>query len=305
MLDAYFLEQFRLRVDDHPFDVEMRSPARSLFAFLSLNPDRKFRREVLAAELWGHPPMDIMKRLRQALHEINRAFDNTPLSRESFLTAKSGTVEFNGKAPFRSDVHAFMALTNECLSDTPSQADAVSLQKAAELYRGDLLPGCHDDWCLGPRELLRLQYLNSLECVMHHHLQRSEWNAAIASGAKLLARDPVLEHIHRKIMASHHMKGDRASAIAQYESCKRTLRQELGVSPMKETTALYERIIADTAPEASAVINIGAPGTEASGPGQPIGALLDGALRTISGTERSLQSMRTTLAEAKRRADSG
>ena len=121
MLDAYFLEQFRLRVDDHPFDVEMRSPARSLFAFLSLNPDRKFRREVLAAELWGHPPMDIMKRLRQALHEINRAFDNTPLSRESFLTAKSGTVEFNGKAPFRSDVHAFMALTNECLSDTPSQ----------------------------------------------------------------------------------------------------------------------------------------------------------------------------------------
>jgi len=305
VLEACFLGQFRLHAEVYHCDITMRSPARSLFAFLSLNPDRKFRREVLAAELWGQPPMDIMKRLRQALHEIKLAFNGTPLDHNDFLAAETGTIEFIGNAPIRTDVHKFMALTSESLSDTPSEADAIALQKAAGLYQGDLLPGCHDDWCLGPRELLRLQYLNALECVMHHHLHRSEWNAAIAAGAKLLAHDPILEHIHRKIMASHQMKGDRASAIAQYESCKRTLQQKLGVSPMKETTQLYERIIADADMESSTVIDFGLASTGASGAGQPIGALLDGALNTISGTERSLQSMRATLAEAKRRTDSG
>jgi DNA-binding SARP family transcriptional activator len=36
--------------------------------------------------------------------------------------------------------------------------------------------------------------------------------------------------------------GQRGAALAQYETCRRVLAEELGVEPGPETTALYERI---------------------------------------------------------------
>jgi hypothetical protein len=38
--------------------------------------------------------------------------------------------------------------------------------------------------------------------------------------------------------------GQRAAALAQYEACRRTLEEELGVEPEPETTALYDQILA-------------------------------------------------------------
>jgi DNA-binding SARP family transcriptional activator len=36
--------------------------------------------------------------------------------------------------------------------------------------------------------------------------------------------------------------GQRSAALRQYETCRHTLADELGVEPHEETTALYERI---------------------------------------------------------------
>jgi hypothetical protein len=37
--------------------------------------------------------------------------------------------------------------------------------------------------------------------------------------------------------------GQRSTALAQYESCRSVLREELGVEPEPETVALYQRIL--------------------------------------------------------------
>ena len=37
--------------------------------------------------------------------------------------------------------------------------------------------------------------------------------------------------------------GQRGAALAQYETCRQVLEEELGVEPEVETTALYQRIL--------------------------------------------------------------
>lgn len=70
---------------------------------------------------------------------------------------------------------------------------------------------------------------------------------ALEFAMRLLALDPWREEAHRQMMRLLARSGQRSAALAQYETCRRLLAQELGVEPSPETTALYERI--RTAPE--------------------------------------------------------
>jgi DNA-binding SARP family transcriptional activator len=63
-----------------------------------------------------------------------------------------------------------------------------------------------------------------------------------------VALDPWREEAHRRLMWLLISIGDRAAAIAQYEACRRTLEEDLGVEPMAETVALYQQLLAGEKP---------------------------------------------------------
>lgn len=64
---------------------------------------------------------------------------------------------------------------------------------------------------------------------------------AIATVSALLAQEPLLEHAWRRLMQLHLARGDRAAALACFERCEATLRDELGVAPSPQTLALLHR----------------------------------------------------------------
>jgi LuxR family transcriptional regulator, maltose regulon positive regulatory protein len=41
----------------------------------------------------------------------------------------------------------------------------------------------------------------------------------------------------------HYQRGDRPSALLQYEKCREVLREELGISPMARTRQLWQAIV--------------------------------------------------------------
>jgi tetratricopeptide (TPR) repeat protein len=57
-----------------------------------------------------------------------------------------------------------------------------------------------------------------------------------------MALDPLHEPAHRWLMQLYAWAGQRAAALRQYRECVRILEGELGVSPLEETTRLYEAI---------------------------------------------------------------
>src|SRR4029079_17377356 len=59
-------------------------------------------------------------------------------------------------------------------------------------------------------------------------------------------RDPTREEAHRQLMLLLTLSGQRGAALAQYETCRRALNDELGLDPDTETEALYRRILDGT-----------------------------------------------------------
>jgi hypothetical protein len=113
------------------------------------------------------------------------------------------------------------------------------------LYRGDLLEGQYQDWCLYERERLQQMYLTLLDKLMGYHTARQAYELALAFGTRILRYDRAHERTHRQLMRLHYLAGDRAAALRQYARCRAALAQELGVLPARTTLALYEQIRAD------------------------------------------------------------
>src|SRR6185436_8118355 len=113
---------------------------------------------------------------------------------------------------------------------------------AVEFYRGDLLEGCYQDWCLYERELLQNKYLPILDKLLGYCLVHQEFDAGQRYGGLILRYDRARERTHQLLMRLHFLAGDRTGALRQYERCVVALREELGVQPDRRTVALYEEI---------------------------------------------------------------
>jgi DNA-binding SARP family transcriptional activator len=157
-------------------------------------------------------------------------------------------VSINPSADFWLDVDLFETayaradgLHGHELDDTA----ATALSDAVELYKGDLLGGCYQGWCLCERRRLQDMYLSALYKLMCHWEARGDYEASIFHGKSILRCDSAQERTHRRLMRLHYLTGDRTAALRQYEQCVCALREELGVKPAQSTVSLYEQIRAD------------------------------------------------------------
>jgi DNA-binding SARP family transcriptional activator len=224
--------------------------ARDLFSFLALNHARRYPRDVLMGRFCGDAPERVArKNLRNDLWRIRSVVEPSGVERGWCLQVEGDEVAFNAGGGHWVDVAAFERKLDAAGPDrgdplTPEGAEA--LRQAVALYGGDLLDGVYDDWCLFERERLRLRYVTALERLMRHHGQRGDWADAALHGQRLLACDPLREHVHRDLMRFYARMGDPAAALRQFGTCERLLRLELEVAPTAETLALRDEIRAGT-----------------------------------------------------------
>ena len=119
------------------------------------------------------------------------------------------------------------------------------LQKAAELYCGDLLEGCYQDWCIFERERLENIYLEMLDKLMEYCEPSCAYEAGRQIGAKILQIDPANERTHQRLMRLYLLEGNRTAALQQYQRCVAALERELNVGPSTRTRQLYESVCYD------------------------------------------------------------
>lgn len=103
-----------------------------------------------------------------------------------------------------------------------------------------------EEWLLSRRERFRRKTLDGLERLARHYEGCADFERAIHYARRQLELEAWDEAAHRQIMRLLALSDRRGQALAQYEVCRRILRQELGVEPAHETTALYARICDDT-----------------------------------------------------------
>ena len=138
-----------------------------------------------------------------------------------------------------------------------------ALQRAVDLYRGPFLAGFSlpaspefEAWVNQERYAAERRYLEALAALMDRRAASGEYASAIACARRYLETDDLAEEVHRRLIELYAAAGDRSAALRQFERCAVILERELGVSPLPETRAVYQAILAhQPSPEQTALLD--------------------------------------------------
>ena len=218
-----------------------------LLCYLLLNRDSPQPRERLAALFWSdYPTAKSRTYLRNALWRLRQGLQTVGLLADDCLRIDDETIAFHPTSDFYLDIQQFEVSVARHL-DLPggelSAQQASCLEEAVDLYAGDLLEGIYDDWCLYDRERFRLMYLHALGKLLAYHERNESYQRGLDYGKRILARDPTRERVHRQVMRLYWLSGNQHDAIAQYNLCAQTLREELGIPPMAKTRLLHRQMV--------------------------------------------------------------
>jgi DNA-binding SARP family transcriptional activator/tetratricopeptide (TPR) repeat protein len=129
------------------------------------------------------------------------------------------------------------------------RGDLVALDKACALYRDDFLAGfavrdCpeFDDWQSSTAADLRQRLSTALETLVTARTATGELERALELTRRWVALDALHEPAQQAAIRLLAMTGQRSAALKQYRDCVRALADELGVAPLRETTALYDDV---------------------------------------------------------------
>jgi DNA-binding SARP family transcriptional activator len=273
---------FQARLGAEPALTFPTRKAQALLAYLALPPGRSHPREKLATLLWGgmREPQ-ARKGLRQALFTLRK------VTRSAAIVLDAATVTLDLTA-VAIDVNEF----ERCVADgTPA-----ALERAAALYRGELLEGIaaqeapFEEWLLAERERLRELALEALAKLLAHQRDAASTGAAAQTAVRLLGIDPLQESVHRVLMRLYLDSGRRPAALRQYQLCVSALQRELGVEPEAETKRLYHDILRQRSSRAAPAVDAR---TTPTAP--PESLPRDGPL---IGRDAELERLRALLAEA-------
>jgi predicted ATPase/Tfp pilus assembly protein PilF len=233
MLKFSLLGRPQISLNDQPVTGFASEKELLLLCYLLLNPGEQSRPQ-LAGLLWGEMSEERARaNLSTAVYNLRQLLPHA-------IEANRKTAAFNPDQPVWLDT----AVLQQALADTNQ-----SLADAAALYRGSFFEGVYpqdapdlETWLQQERERWRLLALTGLDRLAHSQTRAGEWAAAIATLRRLLDLEPWREESHRLLMRLLAGSGQFNAALAQYETCRALLQEELGVEPMAETTAVYQRI---------------------------------------------------------------
>lgn len=124
-----------------------------------------------------------------------------------------------------------------------------TIRKAAEIFRGDLLPAfttempAFDEWLAERRQGFRRAGLAILGNLLTAQIRAGWWEEAVDTAGRLLSLDPSQEVVHRTLIRLQLDQGRPDSALRRYQECSDVLQREYNREPAAETERLHREIL--------------------------------------------------------------
>ena len=245
MVQIHMLGTFGLVVEGHTLTTVDMPRLQSLFAYLVLHPGIAISRSSLASLFWpDSTEAQAHTNLRNLIHKLRQALSISIAG--SFIHIERHTVRWEPALPWTLDVLAFeqaIARAEQARCQRSDAAEWDCLEQAVSLYRGELLPGCYDEWICSERERLEQAYQAALERLIDLHEREGDYAAAIRDAQSLLRHDPLHEAASRCLMRLYAASGNRTAAMRVYQNCVAVLKRELGVVPGSLTQTVYRELL--------------------------------------------------------------
>jgi len=243
------LGKFTVKRDNHTLEGFQARKVQELFCYLALFHDRPQPREALCELLWRDQPSACSRKyLRQTLWKLQSALNPFGDTLKPDLLVDTNWLQFNPSGNHKVDVVEFdrtCTLIRDKQARDLTDRDFQVAQQAISLYRGDLLDGWYQDWCIFERERFQTMFITLLDKMIQYCEIHRNFEEGLAYCAEILRHDRANERAHRQMMRLYFMSGDRTRSLRQYDRCVSALQDELSVAPSERTTHLYEQIRED------------------------------------------------------------
>jgi DNA-binding SARP family transcriptional activator len=227
-VDVRLLGPIEIRLEDRPIELGPRKQ-RAVLAMLALELGHTVSADRLSQGLWGdEPPASAGKMVQSYISQLRRLFDGdgariVTRSRGYELQLDGGEVDavcFERLLGERRPREALALWHEEALADLADEPfaaaeirrlDELRLRAAETAIDADLEAGCHAD------------VIGELE--------------------RLIAQEPLREHLHAQRMLALYRSGRQADALEAYRDARSALVEEVGVEPGAELRGLHDGVL--------------------------------------------------------------
>ena len=246
---VHTLGQFKLIKDDRPVTFTgkaQRRPLDLLKALIAYGGTR-VKEEQLTEALWPRIDGDSAHRsFTTTLHRLRKLMGG-----ERALILQEGRLTLDARCCWV-DTWAFEQIAADVDRMLKTSRERIDAQRVAQLadrllalYTGPFMAGDSEEpWFVGMRERLRARFMRTMGDIGRYWQQTGEWERAVDCLQRSLDADGLAEGFYRHLMLCYRELGRSAEAIDVYERCRKTLAAALSVEPSRETTALYQSLLA-------------------------------------------------------------
>ncbi len=204
----------------------------------------KTNREKVAYTFWEGSSKDAARyNLRYNLWSMNKIFKNANKEEEPLLEWNKSYLYINKNYDFEIDIKEY---NNEIKKD---DIDLRSLMRLKSLYKGEFLEGFYlkesfsfNDWIFYEREKYQKKHIKVLKNLLNIYKEQKNYDKAISILEEMLRINSLDEDLYVSLIKIYIEKGDRISALQEYNRCIHVLRQELNISPKESTEKLLKII---------------------------------------------------------------
>ncbi len=237
-VDIRLLGAYTVAVDGAPLPPLPTEKSRLLLAYLALHPTPQPRLRLAALGWPDLPEARARRRLTQELWRINSALNAAGAA--TIITGEADAVTLTAANIVCDAVQLRTALAR---LQTAAVAAWPSLAELTDLYRGELLPGCYDDWVLLAREQLFQSYSAGLARLLAEHKRCGDWEAAERVVQTLRTQDPYSEAWVMEAMLIAQAQQRPTLGRRHYDHYVTLLQTELDSTPSPELTALAQQLV--------------------------------------------------------------
>jgi DNA-binding SARP family transcriptional activator len=238
MIQIQLFERFGLWRDGVIIPVKSQ-PVRELLCYLLLHQGHELSREMLATALWADRcTAQSLKTLRQTLWQLQSVLTENELSSIQLHDREYPQLELDASVHLDADR---VTGAYEQVKHGGPLLEMEVLRQAVGLYRGPLLEGWTQEWCLIERERFAQRYVTVLDALLEHCLAQRCVAQGLEYAQQILNLETARECTHRQVMQLHLLAGDRTSALRQFERCAQALETEFGVQPAASTVAIMRQ----------------------------------------------------------------
>jgi LuxR family maltose regulon positive regulatory protein len=243
---------FKVRGKRIPEERWIRKKRKLILAYFLLHPDIFLTKDRIIDLFYPDTPMassdNIFHQTISNIRSVLRVYDHQ-LAKENpqFILYEDKILKLNPDYMYRVDALEFKRLYSSAYSaGISAEKKAQLMRQAVDLYKGELLSGCYDQWCEDFRHTYQNMFMKITEDLIEILKAEKNYDTVVSYSEKLLHSDRLNEGAYLNIIEAQVKLNNINRAREKFSQMLKTFEEELGEKPTNSTLEKIRQWLGNT-----------------------------------------------------------